>query len=127
MFLTMFGERMSGEADEDDTIIAAFKAFDSGDGGIDDQMLEDYLSTWGEKFTPAEVKEIFPQLPHLEEQPHPNYISIAEVCSMLTSKPVEEEETGTETGGDRHSSLVWRSSHILTTSPSRRSAPCLHP
>merc|ERR1711974_168465 len=100
MFLTMFGERMSGEADEDD-IIAAFKAFDSGDGGIDDQMLEDYLSTWGEKFTPAEVKEIFPQLPRLEEQPHPNYISIAEVCSMLTSKPVEEEgETGTETGGE---------------------------
>merc|ERR1711931_131453 len=100
MFLTMFGERMSGEADEGDTIIAAFKAFDSGDGGIDDKALEDYLSTWGEKFTPAEVNEIFPQLPRMEEQPHPNYISIAEVCSMLTSKPVEEDETGTETGGE---------------------------
>jgi len=100
MFLTMFGERMSGEIDEDDTIIAAFQAFDSGDGGIDNKMLEDYLSTWGEKFTPAEVKEIFPQLPRLEEQPHYDYISIAEVCSMLTSKPVDEEETGTETGGE---------------------------
>lgn len=100
MFLTMFGDRMSGEADEDDVIITAFKAFDSGNGGIDNKMLEDYLSTWGEKFTPVEVKEIFPQLPRLEEQPKPDYISIAAVCAMLTSTPAEEEETGTETGGE---------------------------
>jgi len=95
MFLTMFAERMSGEADDDDVIIAAFKAFDNGEGGIDPKMLEDYLSTWGEKFTEKEVKEIFPQLPRLEEQPHPDFISINEICHMLTSSPVEEEgETG---------------------------------
>jgi len=100
MFLTMFGERMSGEADEDEVIIAAFKAFDNGEGGIDDRMLEDYLSTWGEKFTPAEVKEIFPQLPRLDEGPHANFIHINEVCRMLTASAADEEETGTETGGE---------------------------
>jgi len=99
-FISMFGERMSGEVDEDDVIIKAFQAFDSGNGGIDNLMLEDYLATWGDKFTPAEVKEIFPQLPRLEEQPKPDYISIADICAMLTSKPAEEEETGTETGGE---------------------------
>jgi len=101
MFITMFADRMSGEADEDETIIEAFKAFDSGNGGIDNRALEDYLSTWGQKFTPAEVKEIFPQLPRMECQPKPDFISIAAICRMLTSSAEEEEEeTGTETGGE---------------------------
>jgi len=96
MMLTMFAERMSGGSDEDDTIIAAFKAFDMGDGSIDVQELTETLSHWGDKFTDKECKDIFSQLPLMEEGPNAKNISIGGVVEMLCSKPTEEDATATE-------------------------------
>lgn len=56
--LTLFANRMSGQADEDDVVIAAFKTFDN-EGVIDGEKLRHALMTWGEKFTPKEVDDAF--------------------------------------------------------------------
>ena len=61
MLLSMFASRQSGEADDDDVIVAAFKAFDEGDGTINSDSLRHSLMTWGEKFTAKEVDDAFEQ------------------------------------------------------------------
>jgi len=102
MFLTMFAERMQagsgGEnADDDKLVIWAFKAFDpEKTGGIDPVNFEDYLANWGDVFSDKECKEIFPQLPRMEEEPHPDWISIADIVKMLTGAEEEEEVTASE-------------------------------
>jgi len=61
MLLSMFASRQSGEADDDDVIVAAFKAFDEGDGTINSDSFRHSLMTWGERFTPKEVDDAFEQ------------------------------------------------------------------
>ncbi|KAL1449497.1 hypothetical protein WDU94_001999, partial [Cyamophila willieti] len=57
--LTLFANRMSGGAtDDDEVVIAAFKAFDEG-GVINGDNLRKALMTWGDKFTKKEVDEAF--------------------------------------------------------------------
>jgi Ca2+-binding EF-hand superfamily protein len=89
--LSMFAERMQGKADDDELIVSSFKAFDEGDGSIEPDQFAAMMKGKGDPLTPAEVDEIFPQLPRLEEQPHPRYISLKGVIEMLVA-PLDEEE-----------------------------------
>lgn len=57
--LSLFANRMSGGAtDDDEVVIAAFKAFDEG-GVINGDNLRKALTTWGDKFSKKEVDEAF--------------------------------------------------------------------
>lgn len=92
--LTMFGERMSGGADDDDVVVAAFKSFDEGDGTMDGEKLRHALMTWGDKFSGKEVDDCYEQLPMDDA----GKIDVNGVIAMLTASPSEgegdaEEET----------------------------------
>lgn len=88
--LQMFGERMcggGGEADDDDVVIAAFNAFDEGDGRCSADDLRHALKTWGDKYTDKECDLIFAELPIDNDK-----IDIQGVVTMLTAAPAENEE-----------------------------------
>merc|ERR1712121_122969 len=98
MLLTMIAARMSGGVDEDDVIIAAFKAFDEGDGSINPDTLKIALRTWGDKFTEKECNDILSQLPQCENN---DRIDTLGVIEMLTASAQDEEEgTGTESAAE---------------------------
>jgi len=94
--LTLFAEKMQGKVDDDDLIIDSFKAFDEGDGTIDPEQFEAIMKGKGDTLTDKECKEIFPELPRSDEQPHPLNISIKGVIGMLVSPPEEAEATTTD-------------------------------
>jgi len=96
MFLTMFAERMSGEQDDDDMIIKAFRAFDVGDGSIEPTSMRNALKGFGDRFSDKDCDEILSQLPQMEKSDN---FDINGICEMLTSKPVDEEETEGEASG----------------------------
>jgi len=54
--LTLFANRMSGGADDDQTVRSAFMAFDDN-GKIDANKLKYALIQWGDKFTPKEAAD----------------------------------------------------------------------
>jgi len=88
--LQMFGERMSGGGegtDDDDVVIAAFNAFDEGDGKASAEDLRHALKTWGDKYTDKECDNIFSELP-IDSF---DKIDIAGVVQMLTAAPAEDE------------------------------------
>jgi len=88
--LQMFGERMSGGGegtDDDDVVIAAFNAFDEGDGKASATDLRHALQTWGDKYTDKECDNIFAELP-IDSF---DKIDIAGVVQMLTAAPAEDE------------------------------------
>lgn len=87
--LQMFGERMSGGGgtDDDDVVIAAFNAFDEGDGKASAEDLRHALKTWGDKYTDKECDNIFAELP-IDSF---DKIDIAGVVQMLTAAPAEDE------------------------------------
>lgn len=89
--LQMFGERMSGGGegtDDDDVVIAAFNAFDEGDGKASAEDLRHALKTWGDKYTDKECDTIFAELP-IDSF---DKIDIKGVITMLTAAPAEDEE-----------------------------------
>ncbi|XP_037068433.1 myosin regulatory light chain 2-like [Pollicipes pollicipes] len=87
MLLSMFASRQSGEADDDDVIVSAFKAFDDGDGTINSDSFRHSLLTWGEKFTPKEVDEAFEQF-DIDDQ---GKIDLGGVLDLLVGGKKEEE------------------------------------
>lgn len=88
--LQMFGERMSGGGgtDDDDVVIAAFNAFDEGDGKASEEDLRHALKTWGDKYSDKECDTIFAELP-IDSF---GKIDIKGVVTMLTAAPAEDEE-----------------------------------
>ncbi len=88
MLLTMFADRQSGGADDDEVVIAAFKSFDDGTGHIDGENLRHALMTWGEKFTGKEVDDAYAEMT-IDNQ---NRIDCQKLIEMLTSSPSEETE-----------------------------------
>jgi len=94
--LTLFADKMQGKVDDDDLIIDSFKAFDEGDGTIDPEQFAAIMKGKGDPLTQKEIDEIFPELPRMEEQPHPDWISMKGVIEMLVSKQEEEEVTESE-------------------------------
>jgi len=87
--LTLFAERMQGKVDDDELIIDSFKAYDDGEGKIDPEVFQGILMGKGDSLTPKECKEIFPELPRVEDKPE--FISIPGVIGMLVAPKKEEE------------------------------------
>jgi len=94
--LTLFADKMQGKADDDDLIIESIKAFDEGDGTIDPEQFQAIMMGKGDTLTKKECDDIFPELPRVDEQPHPEYISIKGVIALLVAPPEEEEGTTTD-------------------------------
>jgi Ca2+-binding EF-hand superfamily protein len=64
MFLTIFGDRISG-SDPEEVILNAFKTFDlQNTGKIDEKNLKASLCKWGEKLNAEEVEQAFGEAPH---------------------------------------------------------------
>jgi len=87
MLLTLFANRMSGSADDDDVVINAFKSFDEG-GKIDGEKLRHALMTWGEKFSADEVDDAYDQMV-IDSR---GRIDTAKLLTMLTASAEEDEE-----------------------------------
>jgi len=94
--LTLFAERMQGKADDDDLIIDSLKAFDEGDGTIDPDQFAAMMKGKGDPLTQKEIDEIFPDLPRIDEQPHPEFISLKGLIDMIVAKNEDEEATTTD-------------------------------
>jgi len=86
MFLSIFGDRISG-TDEEDVIMNAFAQYDEGDGKCASDKLKHDLMTWGEKFKLGEVEDAFDQAPI----DGAGFIDLKKFANVLT-KGVEEEE-----------------------------------
>jgi Ca2+-binding EF-hand superfamily protein len=89
MLLTLFANRMSGSADDDDVVINAFKSFDEN-GKIDGEKLRHALMTWGEKFTSDEVDDAYDQM-QIDGQ---GRIDTGALIQMLTASAQEDEDGG---------------------------------
>jgi len=86
MFLTIFGERVSG-TDDEDVIVKAFAVYDQGDGKCASDKLKHDLMQWGERFKEKEVDECFEQAP-IDDK---GFIDLKKFVNILT-KGVEDEE-----------------------------------
>jgi len=63
MFLSIFGERISG-ADPEEVILNAFKTFDLDESGlIDENNLRKVLGKWGEKLEKTELDQALSEAP----------------------------------------------------------------
>lgn len=85
--LTLFAQRMSGQADEDEVVIAAFKTFDE-EGVIDGEKLRHSLMTWGEKFSAKEVDDAFGEFA-IDDK---GMIDTDSIIELLCGAKNEEEE-----------------------------------
>jgi len=80
--INMFGQRQQGgAADEDEVIIAAFKAFSNDKGKIEVDNLKTAMLTFGEKYTPKEFNDF---LENVEVED--GHFDCEYVCNMLTGK-----------------------------------------
>jgi len=86
MFVNMFAERQSGPTDDDETILAAFKAFDRGDGKIDSETFRAQLMVFGEKMKTKEVDDAFAEMDFDDE----NMIELEPLIEMITGKSGDE-------------------------------------
>lgn len=63
MFLTLFGEKLTG-TDPEDVIKNAFMSLDEdGSGQISEERLRDLLMTIGDRYSDEEVDELFKEAP----------------------------------------------------------------
>ncbi|MCL4142304.1 UNVERIFIED_CONTAM: hypothetical protein GTU68_025194 [Idotea baltica] len=90
MFLNMFAERQTGEADDDEIVAQAFKAFADDSGNVDCDHFRHSLMTFGDKFTSQEVDDAFDQF----EIDDNNKFDVQEVIGMLTAGAKADEEEG---------------------------------
>merc|ERR1712106_718683 len=58
-FLSMFSAKSTGENDEDEVVIKAFRAFEKSDGQIDSENFRTMLMAFGDKFSDQEVDNTF--------------------------------------------------------------------
>jgi Ca2+-binding EF-hand superfamily protein len=89
MFLTIFGDRITG-TDEESVILNAFAQYDDGGGKVKSEKLRHDLMTWGEKFKNAEVDEAFDQAPIDDE----GYIDLKQFAIVLTKGVEDEDDQG---------------------------------
>ncbi|XP_076371648.1 myosin regulatory light polypeptide 9-like [Tachypleus tridentatus] len=89
MFLTIFGDRVTG-TDPEETIKTAFKTFDQdGSGKINEDRLRKALLTWGDKFQEDEVDEVFKEV-HIDKDGN---IEIEGFVKLICGTEKEEEAT----------------------------------
>jgi len=84
--LSMFASRSSGEQDDDDVIISAFKTFEAKPGQIDPKEFRSMLKAFGDKFTDAEVDDVY-SIMDMES----GTINSGALISLLVAKKGEEE------------------------------------
>merc|ERR1712184_14594 len=82
----LFAEKMAGGADDDDTILKAFEAFEIN-GKIDAEMFRHSLITFGDKFTNSEVDNAYSEF--LIED---GFIDATHLKGLMVSKKEEGEE-----------------------------------
>ncbi|KRZ94677.1 Nucleolar MIF4G domain-containing protein 1 [Trichinella sp. T8] len=88
MFLTMFGEKMTG-TDPEDVIRNAFQCFDEeGTGSISEHDLRTLLTTMGDRYTDDQVEELFKDAPIKDGKF--NYVEFAR---MLKHGSEEKDES----------------------------------
>jgi Ca2+-binding EF-hand superfamily protein len=87
MLLTIFANKMSGSADDDQVVTNAFKAFDVG-GTINSDKLRHALMTWGDKFSADEVEDAYEQL----IMDNAGNIGTARLIQMLTASAEDGSE-----------------------------------
>merc|ERR1712051_667402 len=84
--VVLFAEKMAGGADDDDSILKAFDAFEVN-GKIDADMFKHSLMTFGDKFTSAEVDNAFGEF-SIED----GMIDAVQLKGLMVSKKEEGEE-----------------------------------
>merc|ERR1711878_109705 len=84
--VTLFAEKMAGGADDDDTILKPFDAFEVN-GKIDAEMFKHSLMTFGDKFTSSEVDNAFSEFV-IED----GMIDAVQLKGLMVSKKEEGEE-----------------------------------
>jgi len=84
--LSMFASRSSGEQDDDDVIVTAFKSFESKPGQIDPDQFRSMLKAFGDKFTDAEVDDVY-SIMDMES----GSINSGALISLLVAKKGDEE------------------------------------
>lgn len=90
MFLTMFGERLSG-TDPEDVIRNAFGCFDEADTGyINTEVLRELMTSMGERFTDEEVDDMLRGAP-VDKNDNLNYV---EFTRILKNGQRDEDEEG---------------------------------
>jgi len=82
--VTLFAEKMAGGADDDDTILKSFDAFEMA-GKIDADMFRHSLMTWGDKFTAQEVDDAFAEFVIEDGQIDANHLK-----GLMVAKKEEE-------------------------------------
>merc|ERR1712048_1083694 len=82
----LFAEKMAGGADDDDTILKAFDAFEVN-GKIDADMFKHSLMTFGDKFSASEVDNAFGEFV-IED----GMIDAVQLKGLMVSKKDEEAE-----------------------------------
>lgn len=86
MFLTIFGDRITG-VDDEEVIVNAFNLFDQGNGMCSEDRLRQMLTTFGEKLNEQEANDAFAEAPVDSS----GNVDLKKFASILT-KGVEEEE-----------------------------------
>lgn len=89
MFLSIFGERISG-TDEEDVILSAFSIFDEGDGKMKEEVLKNTLRRRGDKFSDEEADICLKEAPVDKE----GYISIRRFTKILVKGDDDEDAEG---------------------------------
>merc|ERR1711962_695496 len=84
--VTLFAEKMAGGADDDDTILKSFDAFEIN-GKIDAEMFKHSLMTWGDKFSGQECDEAFAEFMITDGQ-----IDAAHLKGLMVAKKEESAE-----------------------------------
>ncbi|KAK3549987.1 hypothetical protein QTP86_016944 [Hemibagrus guttatus] len=88
IFLSMFGEKLKG-TDPEENILAAFKIFDpEGTGIIKGEEIKYHLMSQAEKFTEAEVNQMFTNFP-LDVAGNLDYKNL---CYVITHGEDKEQE-----------------------------------
>merc|ERR1712142_136554 len=84
-FLSMFAAKSTGENDEDEVVIKAFKAFEKSNGEIDSENFRTMLMAFGDKFTELEVSQTFEAFDdYLDEDT--GMLDTAGVIAMIVGK-----------------------------------------
>ncbi|XP_037801779.1 myosin regulatory light chain 2-like [Penaeus monodon] len=90
--LHMFAQRSSGEADDDDVVAAAIRAFEKKPGQIDSEQFRTMLMAFGDKFSNQEVDDAFGQMDVDEDT---GMIESDVLVAMLCAGSAKESEEPT--------------------------------
>jgi len=95
MLINMFGQRQQGGAsDEDDVVIAAWKAFGDENGMIDAEKFRFDLTHFGEKYSEQEANDFMEQITMDDN----GKFNVNEICDLMCGKSAEEEEEAPKEG-----------------------------